>query len=82
MFCKSWKGGGGISGVPEESLSKVKRHFAPKDLVPEENSKTRDVGTIPRQVNNLRPAHRQERLFNNNNDNKLNFNAILGAVTG
>ena len=67
--------------MPEESLSKVKRHFAPKNLVTEENSKTRDVGTIPRQVNNLRPAHREERLFNNNNnDNKFNFNAILGRV--
>jgi len=47
------------SGVPEESLSEVKGHLAPKNFVPQENSETRYVWTMPRQVNNLRPTQQQ-----------------------
>jgi hypothetical protein len=51
------------SDVPEESLAEVKRHLAPQDLVPEQDSKTRDVGTMARQVDNLRPAQTRKTLL-------------------
>ena len=40
--------------LPEESLTEVKRHLSPEDLVPQQDPQARDVRTVTGDVDNLR----------------------------